>query len=139
MPPEPIFRHAFRVPDTAIDGNGHVNNVAIVQWMQDVAVLHSDSVGCTAATVAAGHTWVVRSHHVEYLRPAFDGDQIEIVTWIADFRRVRSRRRYEFYRRPGDELIARGETDWVYVNVATGRPGSVPPEVQRCFSLGPAE
>ena len=29
------------VPDTAIDANGHVNNVQYVQWMQDAAIAHS--------------------------------------------------------------------------------------------------
>jgi acyl-CoA thioester hydrolase len=53
---------------------------------------------------------------------------------VADFRRVRSRRRYEF-RAPGsDELIARGMTDWVYLDQATQRPIDVPPEMIRAFA-----
>ena len=43
------YRHEFTVPESAVDQNGHVNNVVYVQWMQDVAVLHSDAVGGTRA------------------------------------------------------------------------------------------
>ena len=48
------YRHKFTVPESAMDGNGHVNNVVYVQWMQDVAILHSDAVGGTEAALAAG-------------------------------------------------------------------------------------
>ena len=64
------FTLEINVPETAIDGLGHVNNVEYVRWMQDAATAHADSSGCTAATVADGAVWVVRSHRIEYVRPA---------------------------------------------------------------------
>src|SRR5438034_4457466 len=70
----PIYRFDLKVPAEVVDGNGHVNNVAYVQWMQDAAISHSRASGCTRATEAIGATWVARTHHVEYLRPAFAGD-----------------------------------------------------------------
>lgn len=127
------FHDEFPVPTEAIDGNGHVNNVAYVQWMQDVAVKHSDAVGCSDATRAAGCTWVARTHKIEYLRPAFAGDRIRLTTWVADFRRVRSLRHYEFHRAADGQLLARGETDWVYIDAQSGRPCSIPESVSGCF------
>jgi acyl-CoA thioester hydrolase len=106
----PVYRHGFTVPDNVVDQNGHVNNVAYVQWMQDVAVLHSDVVGGTEAMEGTGAIWVVRSHWVEYLSPAFAGDQIEAFTWVVNFRRVRSLRRYKFVRAMDNTLLAKGET-----------------------------
>ena len=70
-----IHREEFNVPESAIDSNGHVNNVAFVQWMPDVATRHFPLVGCLAAMRTASGTWVARSHHVEYLRPAFPGER----------------------------------------------------------------
>ena len=75
-----VHRHEITAEADVVDENGHVNNVAYVRWMQDAATLHADSVGGTAATREAGATWVVRSHHVEYLLPAFEGDRIEEFT-----------------------------------------------------------
>lgn len=123
----------IEVTATSIDGLGHVNNVEYVRWMQDAATAHSDTVGCTAATQAAGAAWVARSHRIEYLRPAFEGETIEVRTWVADLRRAFSLRKYEFYRRSDDTLLARGETDWVYVDLASGRPRSVPKEIIAVF------
>lgn len=45
MSSDAIFRDEFPVPPEAVDGSGHVNNVAYVQWMQDVAIKHNNSVG----------------------------------------------------------------------------------------------
>ena len=40
-----IFSKSFPVPRGAIDGNGHVNNIAYVQWMQAVAIDHTSAAG----------------------------------------------------------------------------------------------
>ncbi|OGV53160.1 MAG: hypothetical protein A2X45_21900 [Lentisphaerae bacterium GWF2_50_93] len=123
------------VPEGAIDGNGHVNNVAFIQWMQDVAVMHFKSAGCMDAMLKSGCTWVVRSHKVEYLWPAFPGDTLNIRTWIVDFGRARSMRRYKFMRASDGKLLVRGETDWVFVNAKSGRPSAIPEEISKAFVL----
>ncbi len=130
-----IYRHEFTVLPASVDENGHVNNVEYVKWMQDVAVMHSDSVGCTAATKEAGATWVARAHRIEYLRPAFAGDKVLALTWVCNFRKVRSSRRYKFLRSTDDTVLAEGETDWVFVDTKTGRPRSVPESVSSLFEL----
>ena len=89
-----IYRYEFTVPVEAEDQNGHVNNVEYLRWMQDAAMKHSETVGCTQATVSAGATWVVRTHKIEYFKPAYAGDRIVVETWVADFRRVQSLRKY---------------------------------------------
>jgi acyl-CoA thioester hydrolase len=130
-----VYCHEFTVPDDTVDENGHVNNVVYVQWMQDVAVLHSDATGGTAAMQAVGGTWVVRSHKVEYLRPAFAGDSIQALTWVVNFRRVRSLRQYKFVRPVDNTIVAKGETDWVFVDAQTGRPRTIPDDVTGAFHL----
>jgi acyl-CoA thioester hydrolase len=131
--PDPVFRYCFAVPVSAVDTNGHVNNVVYVQWMQDVAVRHFKAMGGAEPMARAGATWVVRSHAVEYLRPAFAGEHIEARTWVENLGRARSTRQYEFVRTSDDALLARGATEWVFVDVATGRPRTVTPEVRILF------
>jgi len=133
----PVFRYKFTVPPEAVDQNGHVNNVYYVQWMQDVAVRHYESMGGTQLTQSIGATWVVREHHISYLSPAFAGDEIEIYTWVANMRRVRSLRRYEFHRISDDKPLVKGETDWVFVDIQNGRPIAIPEEISQVFTLKP--
>jgi acyl-CoA thioester hydrolase len=135
-----VFTLPVQALDRDVDANGHVNNIVYVQWMQDVAIAHSDAVGCTAATSAAGCTWVARAHRIEYLRPAFAGDRILLQSWIvAAGKKSSSARRYRMVREGDGAVLARGETLWVYVDAQTGRPRTIPPEVIGCFEPVPED
>ena len=132
MPASSTYSKTITIPNNAIDENGHVNNVAYVQWMQDIAVEHYESIGGITAQ-GPDATWVVREHRVEYFLPAFENEEIEIHTWVENVRRVRSLRKYEFIRKADDKILVKGETDWVFVDVRTGRPRAVPNEVIAVF------
>lgn len=121
-----LFEQAIDVGPTAIDANGHVNNVVYVQWMQDLAVRHWRSLGGDEINRDHAATWVARSHHIEYLRPAYLGEQIRATTWIHDIGRVRSTRKYAFVRSADGTVLARGQTDWVFIRLADGRPTAIP-------------
>jgi acyl-CoA thioester hydrolase len=126
-----VFTYTFTVPQSAIDGNGHVNNVAYVQWMQDAAAIHHpQAVGYKTPENA---TWYAREHRVVYLLPAFLGEEIEVRTWLSEYRRVRVRRKYEFIRKSDGKVIVKGETDYVYVDARTGRPITIPEDMQALF------
>ena len=134
MPISNTYSKIFIIPANAIDENGHVNNVAYVQWMQDLAVEHYESIGGTNPMQLVGATWVVREHRVEYLLPALAGEEIEIKTWVENIRRVRSLRKYEFIRLVDKKTLVKGETDWVFVDIQTGAPRAIPEEVSKVFS-----
>ena len=134
-PDNPIYEYRFTVPADAVDPNGHVNNVMYVQWMQDIAVAHYGSMGGTDLTQALGATWVVREHRIIYLGPAFAGEEITAQTWVVNLRRVRSLRRYRFTRTSDEHLLVQGETDWVFVDMETGRPRRIPQEIASLFRL----
>jgi Predicted thioesterase len=107
--------------------------------MQDAAVLHSESQGCTKATTEAGATWVVRTHYVEYLRPAFAGEEIIVLTWVSNFRRVLSLRKYRIIRVKDNAVLVEGETDWVFVDAQTGKLRSIPKNIMAAFEILPKE
>jgi acyl-CoA thioester hydrolase len=134
---EPVYRFEIQVSPEVVDRNRHVNNVAYVQWMQDAAVQHSAATGCTRMTEAVGATWVARTHRIEYLSPAFAGDVIIVLTWVADLRKVRSLRRYRFVRPADQKVLAQGETEWVFVEASTGRPRGIPVEIADLFEPVP--
>ena len=67
--------------------------------------------------------------------PCYAGEEVTALTWIHDFRSVRSRRRYKFLRESDNTILATGETDWVFVDEASGKPMLIPEEVAQCFSI----
>ena len=121
----PIYSKSITIPAAVIDENGHANNVAYLQWMQDIAVEHYATLGGPEAQKPFG-TWFVREHKLEYLLPAFAGEEVEVRTWVENIRRVRSLRKYEFVRQRDGKLLVKGETDWVFVDAASGKPLAIP-------------
>jgi acyl-CoA thioester hydrolase len=134
-----IYRYDLVVPQQAIDKNGHVNNIEYLRWMQEAALLHADSIGCTRATMAAGGRWVIRSHRIEYFRPAFVGEHVAVLTWVSNVRRVQSLRKYKMIRSEDHAVLAEAETDWIFTDAQTGRLRSIPKEVSALFELVPVE
>jgi acyl-CoA thioester hydrolase len=58
---------------------------------------------------------------------------VEIRTWVENIQRVRSLRKYEFVRKADGKTLVKGETDWVFVDVKSGRPLAIPQEVVDVF------
>ncbi len=135
-----VLHREIQVTDEMLDYNRHVNNIVFVHWMQDVAVEHATVNGCTKEVYERLKvSWVARSHHIDYLASALPGDTVIAKTWLADNRKVSCRRKYLFFRknpdgRPGD-LLAKAETEWVFVNSETGRPMKIDPWVTSRFRM----
>jgi len=129
-----IYSKRFEVPAAAIDRQGHVSNLAYVGWMQDIAIEHSAAAGWPMDRYRElGAGWVVRSHFIEYLRPAFAGELLGAHTWIPRFDQRATPRRYLFVREGDRQVLARAETRWVFVDLATGRRRPLPPELLDAF------
>lgn len=131
-----IYTKRFAVPASAIDANAHVNNLAYVEWMQDIAVEHSAVQGWPMQRyIDIGQTWVARSHFIEYLRPGFEGDPIALHTWISTSGTRAATRQFVFVRERDGVVLARAETNWVYVDFRTGRPVPMPDELKAAFAV----
>lgn len=124
-----IYQYRLTVPDHAIDVNGHVSNIEYLRWMQEAAVSHMDVQECNKATLDAGATWVVRMHHLKYLRPAFGGEKIIVLTWVSNLNRFQCLRKYRIVRPHDKTLLVKGETEWVFVDAKTGHLRSIPKDV----------
>jgi acyl-CoA thioester hydrolase len=131
-----IFRYPHAVRDDEIDALGHANNVAYVEWMQSAALAHSAAQGWPGERYRAiGRGWVVRSHQIRYLQPAFAGDQVLIETWVATMKKVSSLRRYRMVRQADQALLAEAETDWAFIDYASGRPVRIDREIAEAYHV----
>jgi acyl-CoA thioester hydrolase len=127
------YQHTVTAED--IDELDHAGNYHYVRWMQHAAEAHSTDNGWSVGRyVELGAGWVVRSHQITYLKPAFEGDHLVIRTWVSNLRPATSLRKYEI-RNEGGELLARAETDWAFVNYGSQRPVRIPAEVACCFTV----
>jgi acyl-CoA thioester hydrolase len=130
-----IYKTTFRVRHYECDAYGHLNNANYLRYMEQAAIEASAAVGYDDARYAAlGTHWLIHETDIEYLLPLLAGEAVVVTTWVADFRRVRSLRRYEFTRVGDGALVARAATDWAYLDRASGRPLAIPGEMVTAFS-----
>jgi acyl-CoA thioester hydrolase len=116
------------------DAYGHLNNAVYLRYMQEAAFNASAALGYTQERYAQmGRAWFARLTEIEYLLPVHYGDGVVVTTWVEDMHRVRSWRSYELRHQDSGELVARGGTDWVYVDTASNKPASIPAEVAAAY------
>jgi acyl-CoA thioester hydrolase len=128
-----VFRFRTSVWQADLDAFGELRSATLLRFLQETATRASTDAGFDAAYYAGrGTHWLVRRTLLTQFAPIRHGDDLEATTWIADFRRVRSRREYEV--RAGERLVTRAWTDWVYVSTASGRPRRIPAEMQDAFA-----
>lgn len=124
----------FRVRHHECDAYGHVNHANYLRYMQEAAFDATAAAGYDLAHYEAmGCHWLARETDIEYLRPLHYGDSVLVKTWVADFRRVRSLRAYEFRLAESGELAARAHTEWVFLDSVTLRPTLIPRELKVAF------
>ena len=128
------YMYTFTVKREDIDFNGHVNNVTYLSWMIEAATKHSESVGSGyEKCLEFGGTWVAKSHTIEYKKPSFLNDELQMKTWIEDIGKILSIRRYELTRLSDGVVILEGKTEWVFVDAKKMRPMKIPEGVIEGF------
>ena len=128
------FNYIFTVQKEDIDFNGHVHNVTYLSWMIDAATKHSESVGFGyKECLKLGGTWVAKSHNIEYKKPSFENDSLQMETWIEEIGKLLSTRKYKLTRVSDDALICEGKTEWVFVDAKKMRPTRIPSEIVEGF------
>jgi acyl-CoA thioester hydrolase len=121
----PVFDLTLTAAPEHIDELGHVNNAVWVQWIQQVAVAHWDSVA--AAEHKDAYFWVVVRHEIDYLRAAREGDRIVARTWVGDAPQgARFDRYMEFTGPDGKICVAPRRSGRLSTRRWGGRSGSPP-------------
>lgn len=126
----PRTTHVLRVRSYELRPDGCAGHVSFLNWFQEAAFANSFALGFDLERYAAmGVSWVMRESDLEITeRPTFN-EAIHITTWIADFQRVTSQRQYEAQREDGT-VLARCNTQWVMIDLATQRPTRIPKVMQ---------
>lgn len=123
-----VFDLQIKVKPKHIDILGHVNNVVYVQWMQDVASAHIETLGVGLEQyLEMKHAMVAIEHYVQYRKAALLGDDIILRTWLYDINALYSFRQYAFFRASDKSLLFTGNTKWACIEIATGRPKRMSP------------
>ncbi|MCW9037937.1 thioesterase family protein [Altibacter sp.] len=127
-----MFSHRFTVPAAAIDAMGHVNNVTYLQWCLDAAEAHWTSK--TSEAMRNQYVWVVLNHFISYKAPSFEGEELEINTWVETNDGAKSERHYRIVRPKDKTTIVEAKTLWCLLEGKTHRPIKIPEQIITLFT-----
>ncbi len=128
------FITQLRVRHYEMDALGHVNNAVYQNYLEQAAIEHSEHLGFNLEYCRKlGGVFVMRRIEIDYLRPAFAGDTLEVTTWLQKMKAASATRRYEIRRLGEDPLLVTAEVLWVWVDVDTMRPRGIPKEILDVF------
>jgi len=122
--------HCVTARDADMDGYGHVNNAVYVRWLDEAAWSHSAALGLPADhCLACRRGMAVWRTQLNYLAPAFAGDEVEVGTWIlANDGRLRVDRRFQLRRVEDGRTVLRALVHYVCIDLDSGRPRRMPAE-----------
>jgi acyl-CoA thioester hydrolase len=119
-----------------IDAYDHVNNSVYLAWLDRAAWSHSEMLGISLKHCVTQLRRGMAAHRTEidYLRAAVIGDSVWVGTWIAaSDMKLRVERRFQIRRAADGETLARARTDYVCINLDSGRAVRMPEVFQRGY------
>ena len=125
------YQYDLQVNKDHLDELDHVNNVQQLRWVQEIAEAHWKSLVEKEANSFG--IWVVRSHKIDYKRPAKLYDWLTLNTHVALTQGFLSQRIVKIYLKDTTNLIAQCNTQWCYLNSETLELETIPEKVFRLF------
>jgi acyl-CoA thioester hydrolase len=120
-----------------IDAYGHVNNAVYLSWFDQVAWSHSAALGISLEEcVRVRRGMAAHRAEIDYQRAAVQGDRVLVGTWIVSAdAKLRVERRFQVRRAPDGETLARARTDYVCINLDSGRASRMPEFFSRAYVI----
>lgn len=132
--PEP-FVMDIDVTDEAIDAYRHVNNSEYLRWVEQISWAHSEALGLSLERYQAlDRAMVVHRHELDYVAPGYEGDRLQLATWIvACDGRFSLTRRFQLKRKLDAKTLLNARTRFACVALSSGRPMRLPDEYKRIY------
>jgi acyl-CoA thioester hydrolase len=125
------------VNDTDIDEYGHVNNAVYLRWLDRAAWSHSAALGVSVADCTRMRRGMAALRiEIDYLRAALPADRVDVATWIVESdHKLRVTRRFHLRHAGDGGTLARATTQYVCLNLDSGRAVRMPPEFQAAYRI----
>ena len=120
----------FDVQAEHIDELGHANNAVYVTWLETCAWRHSQSLGLGLVDYRRlDRAMAVLRHEIDYLAAAYQGDTLQLGTWIVESdQRLKMKRNFQLVRPADGVTLLRAQTTFVCIQLSSGKPKRMPEE-----------
>ena len=127
-----IYVHPITIIESDIDGQGHVNNIIYLKWVQEAAIAHWTSVA--DINMQEANFWVVSRHEIDYLKSAYLNSKLVAKTWVTEPQGAKSERYVTISDVETETVYANIKTTFYLLDAKSKRPKRIDAEIVNVFS-----
>ncbi|PCJ45945.1 MAG: thioesterase [Moraxellaceae bacterium] len=122
------YMSTLEVKPEHTDRLGHTNNVAYLEWMEDISWQHIETIGMGwDVQEREGKAMAIVRTEVDYLHASYADDRLVLATWITESDdRLFSARHFQMVRAVDGKTIMRAQSRYVCILLASGKPCRMP-------------
>lgn len=129
-----IFTWRISVRSYELNRFGYVSPATFLNYLEETAVRASAEAGYNKDWYEANDAlWIIRQMTLRQFNPIGYDDELQIRSWVSDWRRVRSHREYDIIRATDKARVLRARADWIFINRSQMRPQRLFPEFETDF------
>ena len=116
-----IYKEKFKIGLKDVWAKDEVSNIAILEYLEDIAAYHSDSVGIGINTTNKTQiSWLLSDWKLEVIKRPHYGQILDIHTWSRKIEKFYAFRDFEIYDEENN-LCAIATSKWLLINNKTGK------------------
>ncbi len=124
-----IYKEKIKIGLKDVWKGNKIGNKAILEYLENVAAYHSDSVGYGINTSEiTGVSWILLNWKLEVIKRPEYGQVLEVHTWSRRIEKYYAYRDFEMYDEKNN-LCAIATSKWLLINNITGKIQKVEPEM----------
>lgn len=130
------FSHRVKVEPNHIDGLNHTNNAVYIQWCEETAWEHSNSLGLGLYDYQElNRAMAITGAQYQYLAPSYSDDELIIGTWLTSSdQRLTLERQFQICRSRDGKTLMRGTWSLICINIKTGKPVRMPKQFIEAYT-----
>ncbi len=115
-----IYKENVKIGLKDIEKQNYLGNKAILEYLENIAGHHADSLGYGLNTMnETGLTWVLLEWHVNIIKRIQYGQNLTLCTWSRSIERYYGNRDFEIYDE-NNELCVIASSKWLLIDIKKG-------------------
>ena len=135
--PKPFTRE-IKILDEHVDRLGHTNNVKYLEWLEEIAWEHMESLGYGwGAMYDTGFALAITNTVLNYRLSSYVGDSLVLGTWISfNDQRFKCGREFQLLRASDFKTVLTASMEFACIKLSNGRPAKMPCEMSEALDAG---
>ncbi len=132
-----MFQFKSKVRYSEIDQKGNLNIVSLINYLQDCAAFHSESIGHGLYQLNDNSQgWYITSWQLKIHSLPGYASNITISTWPYDMKGMIAKRNFIVENEAKERLVS-ADSIWVLMNIEKGHPERIPDEAISAYNIEP--